>query len=83
MGEKGSSDSREASMKSNIKEAIKQAVREAGGVHQIIFSDADVPNVCTACGHEGCPAEPDVKNFTCEACGSESRTSVLVLLGLI
>lgn len=70
-------------MKNSIKKAIKQAVREAGGVHEIIFSDRNVPNVCTECGHEGCPAEPDAENFTCEACGSEARTSVLVLLGLI
>lgn len=70
-------------MKSNIKKAIKQAVREAGGLREIIFSDANVPNVCTACGHEGCPAEPDAENYHCEECGSEARSSVLVILGVI
>ena len=69
-------------MKSNVKKAIRQAVQEAGGLQAIVY-DSIVPNVCTECGHEGCPAEPDAENYTCEECGSEARSSVLVILGLI
>jgi len=69
-------------MTGKIKTAIERAIQDAGGLQSVVY-DSIAPNVCTECGHEGCPAEPDAENYTCEACGSEARSSVLVLLGFM